>query len=333
MRRTLVALVLSTVATATLVASSSWAGGTAGSATRCDTITIADFDSPDVHLSYYAIDKGIVKNKAIGKVRVDYLALPALIQTTGNDRYDVTSTSLSGLLFVRLNTKREYRAIAFKQAINPGGAKIWVQKNSAVLSGRDLKGKTIGVTSLGSTNTMMTQIVLHDRYGIDSKLSGGEVRFTELDPPTLLNAVENGQIDSGQFFYVPEWSARKNPNLRPVVNVAKEYAEIAGARFVGGALIASPETLAAKRDCIIALQSMLRQSAVYAQRNLKKIAPIVATQQRVSADYLKWWFQTYDYGNSVSPLWANGAAAFWAKANDAGLLPARLAADEVVFRG
>jgi ABC-type nitrate/sulfonate/bicarbonate transport system substrate-binding protein len=332
MRRTLVGLVLlSTLGAATVVGSSAWASG-AGTNAICDTLKIADFDSPDVHLSYYAIDKGIVKDKRVGKIQVDYLSLPALIQATGSDRYDVTSTSLSGLIFARLNAKKDFQAIAFKQAINPGGAKVWVQKNSAILGPADLKGKTLGVTSLGSTNTMMTQIVLRARYGMDTKLSGGDIRFTELDPPTLLNAVENGQIDGGQLFYATEWQARKNPGLRPVLNVSRLYQEITGARFVGGVLIASPETLASKRDCIIGLQAMLRASAIYAQKHIKKLAPIVGKQQRVSAEYLKWWFATYDYGSSASPLWVNGAVAFWAAANDAGLLPARLTADQAVFR-
>src|SRR5689334_15037163 len=87
-----------------------------GAATqRCDTIKIADLDSPDTHASYYAIDQGLVKDDRIGRVEVDYQTVPQLVQNAGSDRYDVTSTSINGVVLVRKQSGRDYRIVALKQ--------------------------------------------------------------------------------------------------------------------------------------------------------------------------------------------------------------------------
>ncbi len=307
-----------------------------GTAQRCDTIKIADLDSPDTHASYYAIDEGLVKDDRIGRVEVDYQTVPQLVQNAGSDRYDVTSTSINGVVLVRKQSGRDYRIVALKQAMLPGAAQIWTGEGSSVQSPKDLEGKTLGVVGIGSTVTAAAQIVLADEYGVNAAVQGSDLRVTDLDPPTLLNAVEKGQTDGAVLYHLPNWLATKNPRLRVVADLAKDYEEAFDANIIGAALIVGDETAKKKAGCIAALQEMLRESAEYAHENIDEIAPHVAAKLgkagvEVSPEYLKYWFTHNQYGNTVEPAWVEGTDKFWKASNRLGLLPEAPVASEIVF--
>jgi ABC-type nitrate/sulfonate/bicarbonate transport system substrate-binding protein len=116
------------------------------------------------------------------------------------------------------------------------------------------------------------------------------------------------------------------------MDISAEYKDLTGARFVGGALMASPDALTNKRDCMVGLQKMLGESAAYAKEHLDELAPKVAKASKTTPAYLKFWFDHYDYGNSVDDQWTNDAVAFWKKAKEEGFLPVALTAEQAVFR-
>ncbi|HKG37505.1 MAG TPA: MqnA/MqnD/SBP family protein [Conexibacter sp.] len=310
------------------------AGGS--SAQRCETIKIADLDSPEVHASYYAIDEGLVRDDRIGKVEVAYQTVPQLVQNAGSDRYDVTSTSINGVVFVRKQSGRDYKIVALKQAMLPGAAQIWTGEGSSVQSPEDLEGKTLGVVGIGGTVTAAAQIVLAAEYGVNAAVQGGDLRVTDLDPPTLLNALEKDQVDGGVLFHFPNWLATNNARLRSVADIAKDFSDAYGANIIGGALIVGPDTAEEKAGCITALQEMLRASAEYAHENIEEIAPKVAEKLGragvdVAPEYLEYWFDHNEYGNTLEAEWVEGAATFWSESNKLGLVPPPPTADEVVF--
>jgi len=306
------------------------------SAQRCETITIADLDSPEVHASYYAIDEGIVKDDRIGDIEVSYQTIPQLVQNAGSDRYDLTSTSLTGVVLVREATGKDYRIVAMKQALLPGAAQLWTAAGSPIRSPEDIEGETLGVIGIGGTVTVAAQIVLAENYGLDAKVNGGDVNVTDLDPPTLLNALKKGQAAAGVLLHFSNWLATSDKELRVVVDLAKEFEESFDANIIGGSLIANPDTIEDKAGCLEALQEMLKASADYAHEHIAEIAPIVTKLEgggpQVPPAYLEYWFDHNQYGNTLDAEWVGWADTFLQQANAHGLAPEPPKAIDLMFQ-
>jgi ABC-type nitrate/sulfonate/bicarbonate transport system substrate-binding protein len=231
-----------------------------GAAARCDTYSVATLDDDSHRTAFYAIDKGHVKSSVIGRLRVDYLQIPALIQATGAGQYDVVQTSLPGLVQAREQGRQDLRVVGIVLAHTGGGMKTYVRSDSNIRSGRDLKGKTVGVFSFGSTATLQSQLVYAKKYGLDSKLEGGDVKWVELDPPTLLNALDKGDVDAAVLFHQVGWQAAKSGKYRVVVRNDVEFREISGAWPIGSALTIEPDQLKKKPACVREFQRMMRES-------------------------------------------------------------------------
>lgn len=301
----------------------------------CGVITVADLDDVQVRAAYYAMDEGLVTSDLIERVEVDYLALPTLIQMTGNEDYDITSTSLAGALYASTRGEIDLRVVAFKQIYGPDSSVIFTNKESSLNEPSDLVGSSFGVTSLASTTTDTTRILLGEKYGIDAKNEGGEVDFVELDGNTMLGALEKGQIDAGELFGYPLWLAQESADLRVLMQKATEYAEFTGASYTGAVLLARQETIDENPACIDEYQRMLQESVDYYEKtDTEGVAQAVADASDVAVDpeYLVWSTKVTPYGGNLDPDSLASAQYYYEKAFEYELLPALYDIEAAIYQ-
>lgn len=309
-------------------------GGQQAGGVTCDNFTLAALDDDSHRTAYYAIDRGHVTSDVIGKLDVEYMQIPALIQATGSGQYDVVATSLPGLVHAREKGKVDLRIVGLIQAQTGGGTKTYVRADSTIQNGRDLKGKTVGVTGFGSSVTMTAQLVYAQKYGLDSKEEGGDVNYVELDPQTLLNALEKGDVDAAVLFHQAGWRASKDSKFRVAAAVDQDFRELSDAWLVGAALVAEADVLAEKAACVTEFQRMIRESVAYAEANVASFAGDIGKQTGVDPEFIKYWWdgKSYRFGGTTDAEWVGWARAFYTLAQRNGNLPASPDLDAIVVK-
>ncbi|MFG3438734.1 ABC transporter substrate-binding protein [Nonomuraea sp. NPDC047897] len=294
-----------------------------GSGATCDNFTLAALDDDSHRTAYYAIDRGHVTSDVIGKLDVEYMQIPALIQATGSGQYDVVATSLPGLVQAREKGKVDLRIVGLIQAQTGGGTKTYVRADSPIKTGKDLKGKTVGVTGFGSSVTMTAQLVYTEKYGLNSKQEGGDVNYVELDPQTLLNALEKGDVDAAVLFHQAGWRASKDGKFRVAAAVDQDFRELGDAWLVGAALVTEADVLAEKAACVTEFQRMIRESVAYAEANVASFAGDISKETGVDPEFIKYWWngESYRFGGTTDAEWVGWAKAFYTIAQRNGYLP------------
>lgn len=86
-----------------------------------------------------------------------------------------------------------------------GGASLVVTKRSRIASASDLRGKTLAVTQLGTTQDIALRAYLAD-HGLRDTITGGDVRVLAIAGSTILTQMKAGDLDGA---WLPEpWATR-----------------------------------------------------------------------------------------------------------------------------
>ena len=145
-----------------------------------EKITFGYLLSPIYESFIYPIKAGIIKSDTIEVVGTP-LSVAASIQATATKQFDVVTTSAfavptaysKGLEVKIMSTAIRYR----KDGL---GANLWVKNDSPFKSVKDLKGKTIGVSSFNASNATLTRIAIKNVYGMDVKFDGGDFQWVQM---------------------------------------------------------------------------------------------------------------------------------------------------------
>lgn len=288
----------------------------------CGTYKVAVVDDDARRAAFYAIENGDVSSDVLPDVEISYLQIPALIQATGTDQYNLGETSTIGMAKA-LAGGVELRAAALLSANTGGGVAMYTAADSDVQSPGDLEGRTIGVTSFGSNATLLTRMVLADQYGLDTALQGGDVKFVELDPSQLVTSVERGQVDAADLFHLAGWSAEKDGGLRKLQQTDAEFHDTTGAWLVGSALVVTQDELDAGPECVAAFQELLAESVAYTRDNIETVAEAVSAETGVEQEFIEYWWTSgaYDFGGTLDQEWQDWTQTLWDSAAEYGEIP------------
>lgn len=305
--------------------------GQEAAAEDCGTMSLLVVDDDSHRSGLWAIENGEVTSDSV-ELEITYGQIPALIQATGSGQYDITQTSLPGVALARQGGA-ELEIVYFGIAHTGGGIQTFVAKDSDIQDPSDLKGKTLGVVSLGSTATLEAASVYNGKYNIDAKPEGGDIRWTELDPPTLLNAVKKGQVDAALMWHSWGWQAENDPQLRAIDDLDDEFREINGEWPIGSAYTATSEQLEGKEDCYREFQRMINESRDYAQENISDIAPEVSEASGgVPPEFIEfWWDGAYEFGG-LDQEWLDRAEVVYDVAVQSKVIEEKPNLDEIVLQ-
>lgn len=142
---------------------------------------------------HIAIDNGYFEeefSKAGVSWRVEEIDMANISDLVESNKIDA-STQLAGAMIPQIDNGLE---ITFTAGMHTGCTKVYTQADSGITQISDLKGKKIGVPSLGDSSVIALKRALHDA-GIGVTTDNLEVEWVVYGLTDLPLALENGAID------------------------------------------------------------------------------------------------------------------------------------------
>jgi NitT/TauT family transport system substrate-binding protein len=257
------------------------------------TVKFGYLADPSHEAVMWALRNGKV---ASGKVRVEGtpLDISALIQATAARSYDVIQTAAVAIPRAR-ERGLDLRIVGagLRYHASGEGAGIWVKKGSPIKSAADLKGKKLGVYSLGSAGITLIRIALSDVHGLNVAVRGGDLEFVEMPAPALPAALASGRIDAATLIHAQAFKAMGGDDFVPVVQTAGDLTRKFGVRMVSAVLAGYGEKLDAQPDVYREFMRVLHASVQYAQKHPGEVFPAVARTTNTDPEFFKAWFSRY----------------------------------------
>lgn len=285
------------------------------------TITFAYLADPSHEAAMWALKHGKVKSDKI-KIEVTPLQIPALIQATAAKTYDVIQTAAMAIPRARergldlriVGTGLRYHA-------SGEGAGIWVKKDSPIKSVADLKGKKLGVYSLGSAGITLVRIALADVHGLDVSVRGGDLEFIETPAPALPAALASGSIDAATLIHAQAFKAMQTDEFVPIAQIAGELTKKFGVRMVSAVHAGYGEKLDADPEAYKEFLRVLQASAQYALDHQDEVFKAVSAETQTDPAFFKAWFTRFS--SFPVELTANDLKAIellWKRSVELGIL-------------
>jgi ABC-type nitrate/sulfonate/bicarbonate transport system substrate-binding protein len=261
--------------------------------TAAELITFGTINDPGYDSALWALVNKKVSDPSI-EVKVEGLAIPAMMQAAMTQQYNVLP---NGVLSVPQMVEQgiPVRILGTIIRYHPTGHvdDLWVMKDSPIKTVRDLKGKTIGVSSVEAQNVISLRAVMLERYGMNPAALGGDVRWAEIPAAQFEAAIQAGRVDAVAFSNVAAYTAPKGGAYRSVLQGAKELQEMYGGPMASVLITGYQTELDKRPQAYIAFLKLVKASAAYALANQDEVFAAVAPKYRMSPEDLKIWFTTY----------------------------------------
>lgn len=258
-----------------------------------EKVTYAYQMDPTFDAAMWALKNGKVKSDKID-VELNSLTIPALIQATLTKQYDVIQ---SDTIAVPRSATRGLNLVIMSTAIrySPKGVghNIYVRADSSYKSVPDLKGKKIGVPSLGSAGFHMLRMWMEEQYKVNADVASGDFQFVETAPSALITGLETNRFDAGTMLYSQAYRARNDKDFRAVATPARSMYELWGVRMIPSVNVAYPEKIAQRPEAYKEFNRLLRASVEYMQKNPDEVFGAVAAESKISPDFFKVVFSDF----------------------------------------
>ncbi|MGE0062009.1 MAG: ABC transporter substrate-binding protein [Xanthobacteraceae bacterium] len=257
------------------------------------TIKFAYLADPSHEAAMWALKHGKVKSDKI-KIEATALQIPALIQATAAKTYDVVQTAAMAIPRARargldlriIGTGLRYHA-------SGEGAGIWVKKDSPIKSVKDLKGKKLGVYSLGSAGITLVRIALADVYGLNVAVRGGDLEFIETPAPALPAALASGSLDAATLIHAQAFKAMQTGEFVPIAQIAGDLTKKYGLRMVSAVHAGYGEKLDAHPEDYKEFLRVLKASEQYALNHQDEVFKAVGAETKTDPEFFKVWFTRF----------------------------------------
>jgi NitT/TauT family transport system substrate-binding protein len=256
-------------------------------------VTFGYLADPSHEAVLWAVRHGKVQSDKI-TIEATPLNISALIQATAARTYDVIETAAvavprareRGLDLRIVGTGLRYHA-------SGEGAGIWVKKGSPIKTVADLKGKKLGVYSLGSAGITLVRIALADVHGLNVNVRGGDLEFLEMPAPAMPAALASGSIDAATLIHAQAFKAMKTGEFVPIVQTAGDLTKKFGVRMVSAVLAAYGDKLDANPEEYKEFLRVLNASKDYALSHQDEVFPAVGQETKTDPKFFKAWFTRF----------------------------------------
>jgi NitT/TauT family transport system substrate-binding protein len=286
-----------------------------------EVITFGYLADPSHEAILWPLRNGKVKSDLI-VVQPTGLQISALIQATSARTYDVIETAAMaiprarehGLDLLIMGTGLRYHT-------SGEGAGIWVKKDSPIKTIADLRGKRLAVYSLGSAGITLVRIALHDVYGLNVSLKGGDLEFVEMPAPAMPAALATGKVDAAALIHAQAYKAMQTGEFTPIAQTAQDLTNKFHLRMVSAVLAGYGEKLRAKPDVYREFQRVLRASMEYAKAHPNEVFPVVGKEFNIEPGFFSAWFSRFsDFPVVLSGQDVKAIALLWEKAKELDIL-------------
>ena len=257
------------------------------------TITFGYLADPSHDAALWALRSGKVKSDKI-KIEATPLNISALIQATAARSYDVIETAAVAVPRAReRGLDLRIMGTGLRYHSSGEGAGIWVKKGSPIRTVADLKGKKLGVYSLGSAGITLIRIALADVHGLNVAVRGGDIEFVEMPAPAMPAALASGSIDAATLIHAQAYKASQDGEFVAITQTAEDLTKKFGVRMVSAVLAGYGEKLDATPDNYKEFLRVVRASVDYALKNPDEVFPAVGKETSTEPGFFKAWFTRF----------------------------------------
>lgn len=258
-----------------------------------ETVTFGYLADPSHEAVLWALRNGKIKSETI-EVTATPLQIPALIQATSARTYDVIQTAAMAIPPARARgLDLLIMGAGLRYHRSGEGAAIWVKKDSPIKSVADLKGKSLAVYSLGSAGITLVRIALHDVYGLNVSLKGGDLSFVEMPAPAMPAALATGKVDAATLIHAQAFKAMQTGEFRPIAQTAQDLIGQFKVRMISAVIAGYGDKLRAKPEVYREFQRVLRASMEYAQEHPAEVFTAVGKDFNIDPEFFKVWFSRF----------------------------------------
>jgi NitT/TauT family transport system substrate-binding protein len=276
---------------------------------------------PAYDSTLWALRNGRVTSDLI-EIEATGLNIPSLIQATSTKQFDTVMTAVIAVpsaIAHGLDLRILSAALVYKP--EGGGAGLWVQKNSPIKEAGQLKGKKVASYGLRSTGWMYVRDVLHEKFGLDIALEGGDFEQLEVAAPNLPTALGTGQVDVAALIHSQAWRAQQTGDFVNICDTAKYLYELHGA-MIAAVNVGFPEKLSANPQVYEEFCRMIKASADYALANRAEVFGAVGKQNNIDPAFFEWWYdQTSEVPGTFTDAHAHAVDLAWHMALGYKLVP------------
>lgn len=246
---------------------------------------------------HIAIDNGYFEEefkKAGVTWRVEEIDMGNISDLVASDKIDA-STQLAGAMIPQIDNGLE---ITFTAGMHTGCTKVYTKQDSGIESLADLKGKKIGVPSLGDSSVVALKRALYD-LGIGVSTENLEVEWVVYGLTDLPLALENGAIDAAALHDPVAYNAETEYGFKKILDLSTDEKfenEYCCMSFVTSKLAAeNPEAAAAYTRAIL-------KASAFVQAEPYEAAKIQIDNNQCSGDLdvNASLLESYNYSPSVS---------------------------------
>jgi NitT/TauT family transport system substrate-binding protein len=257
------------------------------------TVTFGYLADPSHEAVMWAVRNGKVKSDQV-KIEGTPLDISALIQATAARSYDVVQTAAVAVPRAR-ERGLDLRIVGagLRYHTSGEGAGIWVKKDSPFKSVADLKGKKLGVYSLGSAGITLIRIALADVHGFNVAVRGGDIEFVEMPAPALPAALASSRIDAATLIHAQAFKALQTGEFVAITQTAQDLTAKFGVRMVSAVLAGYGEKLDSRPEVYKEFLRVLHASMEYALKNPGEVFPAVAKEANTDPAFFKAWFTRF----------------------------------------
>lgn len=257
------------------------------------TIKFGYLADPSHEAVLWAVRNGKVTSPKV-KLEATPLDISALIQATPAKTFDIVQTAAVAVPRAReRGLDLRIMAAGLRYHASGEGAGIWVKKDSPIRSVADLKGKKLGVYSIGSAGITLVRIALADVHGLKVGLKGGDLEFVETPAPALPAALAAGRIDAGTLIHAQAFKAQQTGEFRSIAEVAGDLTKKFNLRMISAVLAGYGEKLDKDPELYLAALDLIKRSSQYAVKNAKEVFAAAGKQTNTDPDFFQTWFTRY----------------------------------------
>ena len=275
-----------------------------------DVVTLVHPTDPIFEASVWPIQNGKVTSDKID-LQVSFTSIRAVIHAVGTKQFDLVPMVTN--ILPKLSARGvPVKIIATNQrfSVKGGGTRLFVAANSPIKSIADLKGKTIGVTSMRSSGVTGVRIMLSELYHANVATEGGDYKWVEMPLAVLRTALTSGRIDAAVFSNQYAYKALHGKDFRLLLD--KDLNDAVHAQVPGTVILGYTDKLAARPADFVEAARLLKASADYVASHQDEVFGAVAKKNDIDPAYLKWYYASYatiPYDLTKGDL--KGIEAFW----------------------
>lgn len=223
-------------------------------------IVIVTQDFPSDYVVLWAIHKGVVELEGVTIKTLSYAKKNEML-ITGEAQIGYMPTNAFAVAYNKVNRNLKITSTFVISAISNG---IYTYEGSGIEAAEDLKGKTIAMPQMTSTNTIIALGILKHKYGINAS----DIKIISKPPSMIPILVERKEVDAGMIMASYTLEARSK-KLKLVVDTDEEFRELYGSYPVVSLLVAQKDM---DRERVAKILDALRASREIGIDNIDEVS-------------------------------------------------------------